>query len=180
MMKTVAIVALLAIFTCVSLAGQTLSPEQRTKVEAQLKSLQALGTDPIVVKAVKEYISAPPEEGKGMTQDKWTSLSVLSPEVKFFAKNPLAEYLKTKRTDVIDELFVSIADGTKAAFFAKTTNWSHKGKPKHDVPMTGKTWIGDPAMDESTGKYEVQISFPVLDGAKPIGSMVIGLDMSKL
>jgi hypothetical protein len=170
----------IALFLGFTLAGQALSTEKKANVEAQLKSLQALGSDQTVVKAVKEYNSAPPAEGKGMTQDKWAALSLLSPEVKFFAKNPLAEYLKTKRTDSISELFVSIADGTKAAFFAKTSSWSHKGKPKHDTPMSGKTWIGDPAMDESTGKMEVQVSFPVLDGTTPIGSIVVGLDLSKL
>ena len=33
-----------------------------------------------------------------MTQANWDGLSVLSPEVRFFAKNALAEYLKTKRS----------------------------------------------------------------------------------
>jgi hypothetical protein len=114
-----------------------------------------------------------------MTQAKWKSLSVLSNEVKFFSKNALAEYLKTKRTDAVAECFVSIADGTKAAFFAKTTSWSHKGAAKHDNPMANKTWMGESDMDESTGKVLVQISFPVLDAGKPIGSVVIGLDLSK-
>jgi len=88
--------------------------------------------------------------------------------------------LKTKRTAVMAELFVSGTDGTKVAFFAKTTSWSHKGKAKHDAPMSGKSWTGSPELDESSGKITVQIAFPVLDGRKPIGSIVIGLDISKL
>jgi hypothetical protein len=170
----------LILFVGGSLAGQALSPAQKAKVEAQLRQFQVLGTDPMVIKAVAEYNAAHPAEGKGMTQEKWVSLSLLSAEVKFFAKNPLAEYLKTKRTDTVTELFVSLADGTKAAFFSKPSNWSHKGKPKHEVPMTGKTWTGEPETDESTGKIQVQVSFPVFDGKTPIGSIVIGLDISKL
>jgi hypothetical protein len=139
-----------------------------------------LGTDPTVVKAVKDFNAAPPPDAKGMTQEKWASLSILSDEVKALAKNALAEYLKTKRSPIIAELFVSGANGTKVAFFAKTTSWSHAGKPKHDLPMTGKTWIGPPELDESSGKVTVQISFPVLDGTKVIGSIVIGLDLAKL
>jgi hypothetical protein len=46
--------------------------------------------------------------------------------------------------------------------------------------MAGKTWIDVPALDQSSGMVTVQISFPVLDGKKPIGSMVVGLDVSKL
>jgi hypothetical protein len=157
-----------------------LTPAQKARVASFLKEYAAFGVDPVVVKAVKEFNAAPPAETKGMTQDKWAGLSVLSPEVKFVSKNALAEYLKTKRAPVMAEFFVSGADGTKIAFFAKTTSWSHKGKPKHDVPMTGKSWTGPAELDESSGKVTVQVSFPVLDGGKPIGSIVIGLDVSKL
>jgi len=157
-----------------------LSPEQKGKVEQILAQLKGLGSDPVVVKAVKDFNSAPPKEAQGLTQAKWDELSVLSPEVRYFAKNALAEYLKTKRTPVMDELFVSGSDGSKVAFFAKTTSWNHSGKPKHEVPMGGKTWVGTPDMDQSSGKVSVQISFPVLDGSKPIGSIVVGLELSKL
>jgi len=165
---------------CVSLQAQTLTDAQTVKVKAVLASLQPLGVDPTVVKAVKSFNAKPPAELAGMTQDKWDKLNVLDPIVRDLSKNDLAAYLKAKKTPIIIELFVSGANGTKVAFFAKTTSWNHTGKPKHDVPMTGKTWIGAPALDESTGKLEVQVSFPVLDGAKPIGSIVVGLDVNQL
>jgi hypothetical protein len=182
MKKLFWVVALLAA-TFAALSAQTTAPltdGQKAKVNAYLKEYSALGVDPTVVKAVKDFNAAPPQETVGMTQEKWDALSVLSPEVRAFAKNPLAEYLKTKRGAEVAELFVSGANGTKVAFFGKTTNWSHKGKPKHDVPMTGKTWIGAPELDQSSGKVTVQVSFPVVDGAKPIGSIVVGLEISKL
>ena len=71
-------------------------------------------------------------------------------------------------------------DGTKAAFLSKTTGWSHKGKPKHDLPMSGKSWQGPVEVDESTGLQQVQVAVPVLDGGKPVGSLVVGLSLSKL
>jgi hypothetical protein len=166
-----------------ALSAQSVAPltgDQKAKVSAYLKEFSALGTDPVVVKAVKEYNASPYPEAAGMTQAKWDSLSALSPEIRAFAKNPLADYLRTKRKDVVAELFVSGSNGTKVAFFGKTTNWNHTGKPKHDVPMSGKTWIGTPDLDASSGKVSVQVSFPVLDGGKPIGSIVIGLEISKL
>jgi hypothetical protein len=183
-MKSRTLLVLVAIaFILPSLSGQGspgLTEDQKAKVAGYLKDFRALGSDPLVVKAVSDYNAAPPAEYAGMTQEKWAALSVLSPEVKSLSKNALAEYLKTKRSPVVAELFVSAANGNKIAFFAKTTNWSHKGKPKHDLPMAGKTWTDVPALDESTGKVTVQVSFPVLDGGKPIGSIVIGLDVSKL
>ncbi|MDP3176817.1 MAG: hypothetical protein Q8M76_02860 [Spirochaetaceae bacterium] len=181
-MRRLFVLLVLAAVSALQLFAQTqaLTADQKTKVEAYLKEYKVFGSDPIVVKAVKDFNAAPPAETKGMTQDVWAALSVLSPEVKGLAKNTLAEYLKTKRTAVIAELFVSGANGAKVAFFAKTTSWSHAGKPKHDTPMTGKSWTGAPELDESSGKVTVQISFPVLDGTKPIGSLVVGLDVSKL
>jgi len=180
-MRRFLIMITLASLVAAALTAQAtaLTADQKAKVDAYLKEYRALGSDPTVVKAVKDFNAAPPPEAAGMNQDKWASLSVLSNEVKAFAKNSLAEYLKTKRTPVMAELFVSGANGTKVAFFAKTTSWNHSGKPKHDLPMSGKTWIDVPALDESSGKVTVQISFPVLDGTKPIGSIVIGLDVSK-
>lgn len=161
-------------------AAPTLTEAQKAKVSQTLDALKSLGTDPQVVQAVKDANANPPAAYKNMTQDTWKGLSILSAEIKFFTKNPLVDYLKTKKTASMTELFVSAADGTKVGFFAKTSSWTHKGKAKHDDPMAGKTWIGDPEQDESTGKVQVQIAFPVLDGKKAIGSVVIGLDIEKL
>ena len=41
--------------------------------------------------------------------------------------------------------------------------------PKHEVPMSGKTWIGTVKLDDSTGLQMIQVALPVLDGVKPIG-----------
>jgi hypothetical protein len=176
------LISLIVVFLSLSvmLAAQTLTPDQKTKVNQQMEIWRVLGTDPAVVKAVKAYNAQQPADTVGMTQEKWDKLTVLDPIVRGLSKNELAEYLKTKRTPIVAELFVSGANGGKVALFAKTSSWNHSGKPKHDAPMTGKTWIGDPALDESTGKVLVQISFPVLDGGKPIGSIVVGLDTAKL
>jgi hypothetical protein len=145
----------------------------------ELKKLAALGSDAKVVAAVKAFNTSPPALAKDMDQAKWSQLSVLSPEVKTFTKSDLASYLKSKKTDKVTEIFVCGADGTKVAFLSKPTSWSHKGKPKHDKPMSGKTWIGNAELDESSGKLQIQVSFPVLDGGKAIGSVVVGLDASK-
>lgn len=172
--------SLLTLCFGVSLSALELTAEQKTKVAEQLKNLQVLGSDPTMVAAVKAANANPPADYQDMTQAKWKVLSILSPEIKFFTKSELAAFLKSKRSALITEIFVSAANGTKVAFLAKTTSWNHTGSAKHDQTMKGKTWIGSPEEDESTGKIQVQIAFPVLDGKKAIGSVVIGLDVSKL
>jgi hypothetical protein len=161
-------------------AAETLTAEQQTALTKQVEELKKLASDPKVVEAVKAVNTAALADYKDMTQDKWKELPVLDPKVRYFSKTPLAEYLKTKKNDMMTEMFVSAADGTKVAFLSKTTNWSHKGKPKHDDPMAGKTWQGSVEMDESTGAKSIQVSVPVMDGGKAIGSMVTGFSTTKL
>lgn len=159
-------------------AGEPLSAEIKAKVDAKVAVLKAWGSEAAIVKAVKEADDNP--AAKDMTQDKWKSLTVVDPIVRGFTSNPAAALIKAKKDPSVSEAFVSNGKGIKAAFLTKPSGWSHKGKPKHDVPMTGKTWIGDAEIDESTGQKQVQVSFPVLEGGKPIGSVVVGLSLSKL
>jgi hypothetical protein len=163
-----------------AMLGQALSPELKAKVDAKAKEIQAWSTDAQIVAAVKANNANPPAEAKAMTNDKWKGLTILDPFVRSFSKNALGQYLKAKKNDEIAECFVSGADGTKVAFLSKTSSWSHADKPKHKVPMSGKTWVGPMEVDESTGQQEVQVAVPVLDGAKPIGSIVVGLSVAKL
>ncbi len=176
------IVACITVCLMVSVAahGEELTPAQKAKVDAKTKQLTSWSTDKKIVDFVRNFNVNPPAETRGMTQEKWEGLNMLSPEVKSVSKNDLASYLRTIKDASISEIFVSGADGTKAAFLSKTSSWSHKGKPKHDVPMSGKTWTGKPELDESTGVQQVQVGLPVLDNGKAIGSIVVGLNLSKL
>jgi hypothetical protein len=150
------------------------------KVDAKVKEIQGWAADAAIVAAAKAYNSAKSPEAAAMDQPKWAALSVIDPLVRGLTKNPAAEVLKAKKGEVVSEAFLSGADGGKVAFLGKPTNWSHKGKPKHEQPMSGKTWQGDVEVDESSGLQQVQVAVPVLDGGKPIGSLVVGLSIGKL
>jgi len=162
------------------LLSETLPPDLKVNVESKAKQLLAWGSDPKIVAAVKAHNTSQSEAEKSMTNEKWKSLTLLDPLVRSYSKNELAQYIKTKVDDSIAEAFVSGADGTKVAFLSKPTSWSHKGKDKHDAPMSGKTWYGQVEVDQSSGAQQIQLGIPVLDGGKPIGSIVIGLKVTKL
>ena len=172
------------ILAALALAGasfaQSLTPALKAKVDAKVTQLKTWSTDPVIVSAVRDANANPPAEGKGMTHEQWGKLTVLDPVVRSFTRNPLGQHLKGKRDDQISECFVSTAAGTKVAFLSKTTSWTHAGKEKHTVPMTGKVWFGPAEVDQSTGALQVQVGLPVLDSGKPIGSIVVGLSVSKL
>lgn len=156
-------------------------PELQAKLSAKIKQLELFGADPQVVSAVKSYnATTPSAEAKAMTNDKWHSLTLFDPFVRAVGKSPLSEYLKTKRDDEIAKIFVSGADGGKVGFDAKTEHWTHKGMPKHEVPMSGKMWVGTVKLDDSTGLQMIQVGLPVLADGKPIGSIVFGLRADKL
>jgi hypothetical protein len=152
----------------------------QAKVDAKLKEVVAWAAEPTLVAAAKAQNASPPAGFAEMTQEQWKALTVLAPFTRQFSKNPTAELLKTKKGDVVAEAFVSDANGCKIAFLSKTTSWSHKGKDKHDVPMSGKNWQGPVEVDESTGLQQVQVAVPILDAGKPIGSLVVGLSLAKL
>ena len=171
---------LLACLVAGPAAAGPIDPAVQAKVDAQVKAIQAWASDPAIVKAVAAQNASAPAEFAAMTQDRWAAATVLDPFVRQFTKNDAAAVLKAKKSDTYAEIFVSAADGRKVAFLAKTTNWSHKGKPKHDVPMTGKTWQGAIEVDESSGVQSIQVSVPVMDGGKPIGSVVVGLAIAKM
>ncbi len=161
-------------------AAQPLPPELKAKVEAKARQLQSWSSDAQIVAAVKQANANPPAESKAMTNEKWKGLTLLDPYVRSFNKSALGQYLKSRRDSQMSEVFVSAADGTKVAFLSKPTNWSHKGKPKHDLPLSGRVWFGAVEVDDSTGEQQVQVGLPVLDGGRPIGSIVIGLRVSVL
>lgn len=172
---------LAALLGCAQLAGAAdLDAAQQGKVDAKVKEIQSWAATPAIVGAVKAYNAGKSPDAATMEQAKWGGLSVIDPFVRSLTKNPAAEVLKAKKGEVVSEAFVSGADGGKVAFLGKPTNWSHKGKPKHEQPLSGKTWQGPVEIDESSGLQQVQVAVPVVDGGKPIGSLVVGLSIGKL
>ena len=162
------------------LHAQGLEAATQAKIDEQIKVIATWAAEPVIVDAVKAHNASVPADQAALTQDKWRALTVLDPLVRGFSKNPAGQFLKGKKSDLVTEAFVSDAAGLKVAFIAKTSFWSHKGKPKHDVPMTGKNWQGPVEVDESSGQQQLQVSVPVLDGGKPVGTLVVGLSVTKL
>lgn len=152
------------------------------KLVKKFELIRGWATNAQLVAAVKAHNTQLSADARAMTQEKWKGLAVLDPFVRGLTKNETAQFLKAEaqKDDSVSEAFVSGADGLKVAFLAKTSSWSHKGRPKHDDPMQGKDWKGSIEVDESTGVQQVQLSVPVLDGGKPIGSLVVGFSLAKI
>lgn|SRR5262245_7343567 len=160
--------------------AQTVDAAVQVKLDNQVNAIRAWAADPVIVAAVKAINAGEPADNAAMTEDKWSTMSILDPFVRAFSRNDAAGVLKARKGDEVSEAFISAANGDKVAFLAKTTSWCHKGKAKHDAPMAGRNWQGPIEVDKSSGVQQIQLSVPVLDGGKPIGSLVVGFAISKM
>lgn len=172
------IILLFAIAATQILLAEELSPAKKIALDKSIQLVKTWAADSKIVHAVKSANEKP--QFVDMNQDKWTKVTLLDPVVKALAKGEAADTLRSVKTPAVAEAFLNSADGTKVGFISKPTNWSHKGKPKHEEPMKNATWIGKIEVDESSGKNQIQVSVPVLDAGKPIGSMVVGFDVDEL
>lgn len=182
-MKTTRLVALLAFGLWAGAAilhAQGLNPSAQARLDKLRDEAVQWAADPIVVEAVLHQNRSLSPELEDMTQEKWEALPAKASLIQKFIAHPAAQLLRDKGATRITEAFLSDAQGRKIAFLGKTTSWSHLGKPKHDVPMSGKFWQGKLETDRSAGTQQIQISVPVLAEGTPVGSLVIGVPVSTL
>lgn len=169
-----------------SIHSQT--PEISKEVIADLFSkLKSLSTHPIIVSAVKKSNARDPLSPTSqlatelrMTNEKWKPLPPTHSAIKNLTTNEAAQFLAKSIENASAEFFLNNKFGEKVALSAKTTSWNHKGKEKHEVPLSGRNWTGKPELDESTGQYQLQIAFPIVSEGKTIGSLVIGFPLINL
>ncbi|MFB3818188.1 MAG: hypothetical protein ACE147_11030 [Candidatus Methylomirabilales bacterium] len=159
-----------------------ISPAVQAEIDRQKSVIAAWAASPEVVSAVREQNARGPIPG--MDNAKWKATRRADLTVRGFQMNPAGRFLKRKLDEsgvTYSEAFLSAARGEKVAFVEKTTSYIHKGQPKFDVPFqTGQTWQGKPELDDSSQMYMLQLSVPVLDQAKPIGVLVVGVNVSHL
>ena len=159
-----------------------ITSDVQSELDRQKTFAASWAADPVIVLAVKEWNRKGPLAG--MDNPTWKSKRSSEAIVKQFRTNPAGELLRAKLRasgGALTEAFLNGAKGEKVAFVEKTTSYIHAGQAKHDVPFgTGKAWQGKPEFDESTQTYAVQIAVPVLDAGAPIGSLVVGVNLSHL
>lgn len=158
------------------------SPAVQAELDRQKTIIAQWAANPELVRAVKEQNAKGPLPG--MDNAKWKGLRRGELIVRNFQMNRTAKFLKARLTEgggAYGEAFLSAAHGEKVAFVEKTTSYIHKGSPKFDVPFqAGQYWQGKPELDDSSQMYNVQVSVPVVDVGKPIGVLVVGVNVTHL
>jgi len=171
-----------AIGVAIALADMQISPVAQAALDRQKQVVVAWAADPVIVGAVKAQNAKGPMPG--MDNAAWKTTRRSDPVVKAFQANPAAQLLQSKlgaSAGLVSEAFLNGSRGEKVAFAEKTTSYIHAGQPKFDVPYgAAKPWQGKPEFDESTQTYAIQISTPVVADGKPIGALVVGVNLSHL
>jgi hypothetical protein len=173
-------------FAFLAAVGAEAASEMTAAIQAELDKQKAIAAawaaSPVIVNAVLEQNRRGPLAG--MDNAKWKITRRSDPTVTALQANAAGQFLKTKLNEsqgAVSEAFLSAAQGEKVAFVEKTTWYIHRGMPKFDVPFgTGKAWQGQAEFDESSQTYAIQISVPVLTDGKPIGALVVGVNLSYL
>ncbi len=185
-MRRRARVSLTILVTFLTAVAGAASFEMTAAVQAELDKQKTViaswAANPVIVNAVLEQNRKGPIGG--MDNAKWKVTRRSDPVVAGFQTSPAGQLLKTKLTEsqgAVSEAFLNAAQGEKVAFVEKTTSYIHRGAAKFDVPFgTGKAWQGPAEFDESSQTYAIQVSVPVLAEGKPIGALVVGVNLSYL
>jgi hypothetical protein len=170
-----------AVMATLAWAAVEVTPAVQKQIEKHVEVVKGWAANPAVVKAVEAQNGKGPIAG--MDNAKWKSVRRSDDLVKGFQTCEAGKFLKAKADEageVYPEAFLSAAQGEKVAFIEKTTSYIHKGSAKFDVPFGGKVWQGQPEFDESSQTHQVQVGVPVVSGGKPIGVLVVGINLTKM
>ncbi len=168
--------------TILAWAAFEITPTVQKELDQAIEAVKGWAAEPAIVGAVAAQNQKGPIPD--MDNTKWKTVRRSDDLIKGFQSNDAAKLLKQKLDEsqgLYSEAFLSANRGEKVAFVEKTSSYIHKGQPKFDVPFVdGKPWQGQPEFDESSQSHQVQVAVPVLADGKPIGVLVVGVNLTKL
>jgi hypothetical protein len=155
-------------------------------VDLANSSLAAMGSDPVIVKAVKE------ENAKGKSLDqikemdgKWLAHAGVADYMQALMDSECGKYLSKGQKDspYLSEVFVMDNQGANVAMTNKTSDYWQGDEAKFQKSFAegkGAVFVDDVKFDDSSQTYLVQVSVPVMDGGKAIGAITFGVDVDKV
>ncbi len=155
-------------------------------VDLAEKTLAAFGTDPTIVRAVRE------DNAKGRTLDEikamdkeWMAASGINDFMKAMMNSECGKRLAEieKSQPFFSELFLTNSLGANVAMTDKTSDYWQGDEAKFTDSWkegTGAVAVGPVKFDDSSQTYSVHISVPVKDGDKVIGVLIFGVDVDRV
>lgn len=184
MFKGIVIAMVMATLWCtVSVAGEK-APQK--VVDLAHSTLSDLGSDPVIVSAVKA------ENGKNKTLDeikamdtKWRNTPGIADFMEALITSACGRHLMKllESREFYAEIFVMDNQGANVAMTDKTSDYWQGDESKFIRSYNdtkGAVFIDEVEFDDSTQAYLVQVSVPVKEGAKVIGAITFGIDIDKI
>ncbi len=186
-MKKIAILLTMSMFIC-GFFGLAWGGEKAPQKVMDLANttLAKVGTDPVIIKAVKEA------NDKGQTMDqinamdaKWKAHAGIADYMKAIMESECAKQLRTIQNGApyYAEIFVMDNQGANVAMTDKTSDYWQGDEAKFQKSFNngqGAVFVDEVEFDDSTQAYLVQVSVPVMDGGKAIGAITFGIDIDKV
>lgn len=148
--------------------------------------LAAIGTDPVIVAAVKA------ENSKGKTLDqikdmdkKWRAHAGIADYMQAMMDSECGKHIAgiQNTTSYYAEIFVMDNQGANVAMTDKTSDYWQGDEAKFKKSFAagaGTVFIDEVEFDDSSQSYLVQVSVPVKDGSSVIGAITFGIDVDKI
>ena len=175
-------VMFLVVFAGVLHAGQK-APQ---KVVDLAPKLSKFGMDKTIVEAVKAQNANGQTVAQAKEMDKkWKETPGVADFMKAEIDSKCGKRLQEirKSESYFEELFVMDHQGSNVCITNKTTNYwrgEHDKFTKAYNGGKGGVYVGDLKFDDSSQSYLVQVSVPVKDGDKAIGTITFGINPDRI
>ncbi len=155
-------------------------------VDLSNSTLAKLGTDPVIVKAIKA------ENAKGKTLNqiqemdkKWKAHAGIADYMQAMIDSECGKHLRNVQNSApyYAEIFVMDNQGANVAMTDKTSDYWQGDEAKFKKSYkggAGSVFVDEVEFDDSTQAYLVQVSVPVKGGGKVIGAITFGIDVDKI
>ena len=186
-MKTFLRILLVGLFFS-SAAGLAFAGEKAPQkvIDLANSKLIALGSDPVIVSAVKQENAL----GKTLEQIKakdreWLSFPGIADYMRGLMDSECGKHLRQIQTGdpMYAEIFVMDNQGANVAMTDKTSDYWQGDEAKFIEVFKGSAGavhISEVEFDDSTQAYLVQVSIPVIDNGSVIGAVTIGINVDEV
>jgi hypothetical protein len=174
------------LFGGLCLAFFNLTAQAEADPAKALPDIKALAADPTLVEAVKaQNAQNLSMEFIQKLDEKWIAAAGKLPEAEAQMSNKAAKVLKAaeKAKPYYKECILTDNKGANVAISELTSDYWQGDEPKFSNAFAdgkGKDYIARPKKDASTGQVIAQVSVPVMDGGKAIGTLTVGVDLTTL
>jgi hypothetical protein len=187
MMKRTTMIIMISLFF-IAVAGMVNAAEKAPQkvIDLANSTLAKLGTDPVIVAAVKAENS----KGKTLAQikemdEKWKAHAGIASYMQAMMDSECGKRLQAIQSSApyYSEIFVMDNQGANVAMTDKTSDYWQGDEAKFQKSFNGgagSVFVDDVEFDDSTQAYLVQVSVPVKDGGKVIGAITFGINADKI